>query len=63
MDNYNLEDILNEDNLQKIDLQIHKCFRVHGIEGTIETIERVYKRMPELKEIWTTSYWKIVRGK
>lgn len=63
MDDYNLEDVLRDDVQKQIIYQIYKCFKVHGIEGTIEVIERVYSNMPCLKELWLKEYWKIIRGK
>ena len=63
MDDKDFEDILRDDVETEINKQIHKCFLKWGIEGTLEKIETLYVMMPELKEKWLTSYWKIVRGK
>lgn len=63
MDGRDFDDIINKDVINQINFQIHKCFRVHGLEGTLEKIESLYLHMPELKELWLKEYWKIVRGK
>jgi len=63
MDDYNLDDVLRDDVQKQIIFQIHKCMKHYGIEGTLEKIESVYSTMPELKELWLTEYWKIIRGK
>lgn len=62
-EDFNLEDVLREDVQKQINFQIHKCFKVYGLEKTLEKIEELYLHMPELKEMWLTEYWKIIRGK
>jgi len=62
MDDQNFEDIIRDDIDVEINKQLHKCFNKWGIEGSLEKIEELYKHMPELKEKWITSFWKIVRG-
>jgi len=63
MDGKDFEDIIHKDVKQQINFQIYKCMKHWGIEGTLEKIETLYSTMPELKELWLTEYWKIIRGK
>jgi len=51
-----LINILIKDSLQR-------CFKVYGIEGTLETIERVYTEMPELKEQFIFNFNLLLKGK
>jgi len=62
MDDHNLDDIIHDDVESEINRQIRKCMKHYGIEGCLEKIETLYSTMPELKEKWLISFWKIVRG-
>jgi hypothetical protein len=60
--NNEFDDIIKHDIEIQINSQIHKCFKVYGLEKTLEKIEELYLHMPELKEKWLTEYWKIIRN-
>ena len=45
MGDYNFEDIIRDDVQSEMNYQLHKCFRVYGIEGTREKIESLYAQI------------------
>lgn len=63
MEDKEFDDIIRDDIEKQIKFQIYKCFKVHGVEGTESKINEIYSTMPELKALWLTEYWKIIRGK
>lgn len=62
MENKEFEDALRQDINIEIRQQIIKCFKVYGIEGTLEKIESLYKLMPKLKELFLNEYNNIIKG-
>ena len=63
MDDKNFEDVVRDDVQSEMNYQLHKCFRVYGIEGTIEKIESLYALSPRIKELFLIEYKKILQGK
>lgn len=63
MDDKNFEDVVRDDVQSEMNYQLHKCFRVYGIEGTREKIESLYALSPRIKELFLIEYKKILQGK
>ena len=40
---------------------LQMSFHLNGVEGTLETIERVYEKSPKLKEEYIKTFWKIIK--
>lgn len=58
---YSLDDIIKNDVTEEIQRQIYKCMKVYGIEGLEDKIKEIYEKMPKLKDLFLTEYYKIIR--
>ena len=58
---HNLDDIIKNDVTEEINRQLYQCFHKYGLEGTLEKIESIYAKMPKLKDLFLTEYYKIIR--
>ena len=63
MDEYNLDDIIRNDIKIEIRQQIYKCMRVYGAEGTEDKLKNILNKLPVMKDLFLTEYYKIIRGK
>jgi hypothetical protein len=57
------EDILRDDVSQEMNEQLHKCFKVYGIEGCEQKIKELYQLSPKIQELFLIEYRKILKGK
>jgi len=57
------EDILRDDVTQEMRVQLHKCFKAYGIEGSEQKINELYALSPKIKELFLIEYRKILKGK
>jgi len=63
MDEYNFEDIIKNDIQIEIHKQLLKCFKRYGIEGTEDKLKNVLNKLPVMRELFLTEYYKIIQGK